>query len=405
MGAWVLLFTLGLIAGWATAFALASPRWVALAWFTAGTASLGAALATAASLMRLYGSPAATATAVLFVVSATAAGYGVACATLPLLTPRQARRPLGPSTASGAGLIIIGWTEPQDYDLRAEIATHQALIETGALDLPSILMPLQLLARKSRYRAAGGHSPGARHLTRLADALATQTEPWGTQGVLGVCAMQPQALADAVRELAGAGCESIGVVVLGTSDAEEIDEQKRRLAPLGLRNAGVDIRFATPVLCDDRIARRLADRIISLTQDVPPASVGVVLVSAGSPEPWRHSHRAGSEEQNYFDQRVRMLLSEAGLDDRVIRQAWLDWQTPDVAEAARHVAALGCERIVVAPSTILLPTLYTAVDLERIVAMLRLPDGVEAITLSSPEPDESLVETVRDHAREALRIT
>jgi len=402
MGAWVLLFVLSLLAGGAIVVAMVSPRLSAALAFGLGTLALAVALMSASSLMRLYDTSAAVATAVLFIVSASVGGYVLACALLPRFAPWPPRAPLPPVVGDDAGLVIITWTEPDTYDLPSEVAAQQSLVETGALELPSVVLPIQLLARKSRYRAAGGRAPAVGDVRALGDALATAAEPWGTGGVRTICAMQPRGLADAVAALSADGRSRIGVVVLGPTDAEEIDEQRRHLSALEPHEAGVSVRFAPSLLRDDRLAERLANRIMTLTHDVAPSTVGVVLVSPGVPESWRVEHQSCCEDENYFDQRVRMLLAERGLDDRVIRQAWIDWQTPDVTEAARHVAALGCERIIIAPSTVLLPTLYTAVDLEQIAGVLRLPDGVGVVTLQPGVIDEELLACVRDHARDAV---
>jgi protoheme ferro-lyase len=86
----------------------------------------------------------------------------------------------------------------------------------------------------------------------------------------------------------------------------------------------------------------------------------------------------------------------------MIRIAWLDWQQPDVTESVRHVAALGATRVIIAPSTIALPTIATNLDVRQAIDVSRLPEGVHAMVLPAWGDDAVFVRAVVESAAHAL---
>ncbi|MDY0341007.1 MAG: hypothetical protein RBS17_07325, partial [Coriobacteriia bacterium] len=126
------------------------------------------------------------------------------------------------------------------------------------------------------------------------------------------------------------------------------------------------------------------------------------LVCPGSPNAWEHRYPDAGRTENYFIQRVRMRLTEAGLPCDNIRIAWLQWQTPDVTETVRHLAMLGCQRIVCAPATTVLPTLDTLLDLERATTYARVPKSVTLVTLGAWGDDDAIAHAVRSAASSVL---
>jgi protoheme ferro-lyase len=116
-------------------------------------------------------------------------------------------------------------------------------------------------------------------------------------------------------------------------------------------------------------------------------------------------YAASEQTENYFIQRVRMLLVEAGLSSEHVKVARLEWQTPDVTETVRHLAVLGCRRIITIPATTVLPTLETQLDLERAVSCARVPTAVTTVTLGPWGDDDALAAAVGAVASAALDDT
>jgi protoheme ferro-lyase len=211
----------------------------------------------------------------------------------------------------------------------------------------------------------------------------------------------PTSLAATVARHANSGRRNIAIVVLGASESGPLAEVESHLNPLVHSAEDLRVTFAAPIWNDRALPARLVERILAAA-GVAPADVGVVLVGEGAPPAWERRFSAAGAVENYFNQRVRALLAETGVDERRVRMAWLEWQTPDVTEEVRHAAVLGCTRIVVAPSTIALPTLEMGFDLKRAVGTVRVPDGVQVVTLSPWEDDKEFAAAIVRSVESAL---
>lgn len=405
--AWFALLAGAVGLGVAVVAAMVLPRPVATLALAAGLATLAATVAALGAISRYYQTPQAIGLAILSIAAGAAGGYGLAAAALPLLGHRTAvsvRAAAGPGPLSGLPtVVLVSYSEPETYSARS-VATHgNDLADGGALELPSTAFPLVFLAERARYAAVGGRSPAAPAARALASGVRALLAHDGraTHVEVAWCYGRPT-LAEAVAQSAASGSREVAIVVLGFEDSSPIDRQKQALDQAGLREAGVKVLFGPSVWTDRRLPARLAERIVSATQGTDLASVGVVLVGAGVPPAWETEHPQAGSEENYFNQRVRLLLAEAGIDERRVRVAWLDFQVPDVTEAVRHLAALGCSRIVVTPSTIALPSLATVLDLRRAVELARVPGEVQTVVLGAWGDDPVLVQAVAASAERAL---
>jgi protoheme ferro-lyase len=282
------------------------------------------------------------------------------------------------------------------------VALRQNLLaESAEIEVPATALPFVFYADKARYRAVGGRAPGSEVMrelrTRVAACLGDRVGD-----VEPAWCHSPASLAQTVARLAANGAATVSVVVLGASESAHLDAARTVLDRALRDGGGPAVRFGPPVWNDRRLPERLAARVLALTEGVSPGEVGVVLVDQGLPPLWERRYASGGNVENYFDQRVRMLLCEAGLAEQHVRIAWLDWQTPDVTEAVRHLAALGCTRVVVAAATIALPTLETALDLRHAISLARVPESVHVMTLAPWGDDEAFVNAVCTSALEPL---
>ncbi len=79
-----------------------------------------------------------------------------------------------------------------------------------------------------------------------------------------------------------------------------------------------------------------------------------------------------------------------------IRLAWADWHGPDVTSTVRHVAALGCTRLVVAPACFPLDTVETMLELPLSIRQARIDDGVSVVSLVAWHDDPELVDELAE---------
>ncbi|TLM97710.1 MAG: ferrochelatase, partial [Actinobacteria bacterium] len=103
-----------------------------------------------------------------------------------------------------------------------------------------------------------------------------------------------------------------------------------------------------------------------------------------------------------FLSRVRALLVERGIPDRNVRVAWAEWRDPDVTSSVRHLAALGCRRVIVVPAVSPLDTLGTRLDLEISVRQARVSEGVTVVTLPAWKDDPAVIEELRAQVQRAI---
>ncbi|HZL05059.1 MAG TPA: ferrochelatase, partial [Coriobacteriia bacterium] len=211
-------------------------------------------------------------------------------------------------------------------------------------------------------------------------------------------------LDDAAVAAARVGFTRLVVAVAGADGAfESASAIHAAEETLSLSHPQARLVIAPSIWRIEALATRLAERILETTRGIDPGLVGVALLAEGTPKQWEADYATWTEHETYFLQRVRLLLTERGINANAVRIGWLEWQSPDVTETVRHLAATGCERIIVVPATAASSTLGTMVDLPHLIDSARLPDAVHALALSAWNDDpgmadalaESIIRTIR----------
>jgi len=162
------------------------------------------------------------------------------------------------------------------------------------------------------------------------------------------------------------------------------------------------VTYSGPLWRSERIATLVSTRIMALVAD--PAASGVVLVGQGQPDDRARDRREFDEQETSFLNHVRMLLLERGVPEQSVRLAWADWRTPEVTGTVRHLAALGCRRIVVSPACFPLDSIATLLDLQLSVRQARVDETVSIVTLPAWHDDPAFAEelcTGVEHAMDA----
>ncbi len=379
-------------------------RWQLVSAIVMASGIVGAVVALG-DLTSAYNAPAPTGLAIAFLIAGIAGGYWVAAEGLSLLArprPAQTLEAADPPHAGHTEVLLLACAEPERYSPRAVAARHRDLIESGALDIPTSAVPFMYMSEMARYRAIGGRL-GSRSAARaIASAVEHRlaTDPRVERVSLAWC--DPLTVQTAAVAAHHRGASRLVLVTLGADVSRDVERVRDAIEALHPSRAGMRIVSAPSIWHSDTLTARLVERTKAAALDAPLSEVGVVLVGAGEPPAWAATHPAWSERENYFAQRVRMLLAEEGLDERRVRTAWLEWQLPDVTEAVRHLAAMGCARIVVAPGMIALPTLGTSIDLEHAVRLARVGAQGTVITLTPWGEDEALVDTAVSAVQQAL---
>jgi sirohydrochlorin ferrochelatase len=298
--------------------------------------------------------------------------------------------------------VIVGDIDPEEYDERSTATDLDRLSEEGLLEVSIAILPFLFFAQKARYRAVGGTSPAARQLRSITEHVGASLLSTRIDRVEAGRLDGASDLADQVLDLALSGYRTICVVEAMVAGSLELDEAKRRVDSMRLSELGVRVVYADALWSAERVATLVANRVMCVASD--PASTGVVLVGMGQPDERARTHRSFDEHETAFLNRVRMLLLDRGLAETFVRLAWADWHAPDVTGAVRHLAALGCEHLVVMPACFPLDTVETQLDLPLSVRQARVDDGVSAVTLTAWFDDPALIEELRARALHALDV-
>jgi hypothetical protein len=343
--------------------------------------------------------------AFVFGLAGIAGGFALVSTLLSLLARHRRHsnllphegRPEDPGTPV---VLVLGEVEPPTYSPTATAAALEDLAEEGLLRASVGVLPFLFMAQKTRYRAAGGTSPAARQLEAVAERL---------EGILGgpkagrvesAWCEGEHSLASRVAETVARGFRTIVVAEAVIAESLEVDAAKREVDALRLGDLGVSITYARPLWRSDRIAGLVTNRAMAVAGD--PSEAGVVLVGQGQPEDRSRDRREFDEQETAFLNHVRMLLLERGLGEQSVRIAWADWRSPEVTGTVRHLAALGCQRIVVSPACFALDSITTLLDLQLAVRQARVDETVSVITLPAWHDDPGLVEELRADISAAL---
>lgn len=407
MAMWFVLLAGSVAFGALVVGGLVLPRTLSSLALLTGLSALVTAVWAFGDITQRYQSTEAVLAALAFLLAGIGAGFAVATSALPHLAgaPEAVSLPEPRPDASGLpAVVLVSCAEPDRYRPSVVARRQNLLAESAEINVPGAALPFVFFAEKARYRAVGGRSPGTASAQRLTTLVSEQLAS-RVADVRIVSCHAPASLAQAVRSLTEHGTSTVAVVILGPSESAALDAAHAILDRGVRERPALKIVYAAPVWTDRLLPSRLTERILAASSGIGRGDLGVVLVDPGLPPVWERRYSAAQSVENYFDQRVRLLLCEAGVAEHHVRVAWLEWQTPDVTEAVRHLAALGCKRIVVAASTIALPTLDTALDLGHAITLARVPAGVQVVTVSPWGDDPGFTDAVSRCALDALGIT
>jgi protoheme ferro-lyase len=341
-----------------------------------------------------------------FGLAGIAGGYALVSTMLSILARRKkpagAPAPEGLAADTGsAAVLLLGEVEPPDYNPTDTAAALDDLAEEGLLKASIGVLPFLFMAQKTRYRAAGGLSPAARQL----DAITERVETLLTQGlrpgrVEAAWCEGERSLPARILDAVANGFRTIVVAETVIAESLEVDHAKREVDALRLQEIGVNVSYVGPLWRSDRIAGLVTKRALAVLGD--PNAAGVVLVGQGQPDSRSRNRREFDEQETAFLNHIRMLLLERGLGEQSVRIAWADWRAPEVTGSVRHLAALGCRRIIVSPACFPLDSITTLLDLQLAVRQARVDETVSVVTLPAWHDDPALLEELRADISAAL---
>lgn len=306
-----------------------------------------------------------------------------------------------PADPGTVAVLVLGEVEPPTYSPSATAAALEDLAEEGLLKASVGVLPFLFMSQKTRYRAAGGTSPAAKQLDSVAERVAHLLAGCGAVGRLESAWCEGErSLASRIASDVARGFRSIVVAEAVIAESLEVDTAKRQVDALRLGDVGVSVTYAGPLWSSERIAKLVAQRILQVVGDA--VAVGVVLVGQAQPDDRARDRRDFDNQEAAFLNRVRMLLLDGSLSEQNVRIAWAEWRTPEITGTVRHLAALGCRKIVVAPACFPFDSIATVLDMQLAVRQARVEDGISVVTLPAWHDDPAFAEELHDDISRAL---
>lgn len=334
-------------------------------------------------------------------------GYALASVLLPSFSPRP-RTPVLPERVEERTLrpavLLLACIEPERYQPSAITREIERLSTAGLPEATVAITPFLYAAQKARYRAMNGTSPSLRQARVVAERLGDRFAD-SVEYVQLVTCVGRDTLDRAVANAASQGVS--GVIVAGISVAESYvaDRAKSTVDSMRPESHGMDIVYTPPFWGSEALAEHVAEQVWRARSD--PHTTGVALVLHGQPEPWERSHGSFDVQENSFAHRVRMLLAEKGIPQDNVRLCFAEWRVPDVSESVRHLAALGCERVLVCPASFPFESSATRLDLQVGIKQARVEDNVSTVMLNAwgedPVTTDVLFSAVRAASKELGR--
>jgi protoheme ferro-lyase len=403
IGVWAAMLTAGVACGASACAGLVVPRRWLWAAGACGVVSIAGLVLSLVGIWTASGGADTRVASAFIALGACGGGFALAAALLPSVARSHAQLPaLKPGPEDGrVHLIILADAEPETYSPSSITATLQMLADTGVPLPPDSARALVYASERARYHSLG-HSPARPQVRALAAATSLCLEGRGVPGQVAVAFCEGEAtLAQVMAVEVGEGARRVVVAQASVAERRALDKARRALAALRLDESGVAVHFAPPLWASAEVGSMLARRIVAAFDNGPTETDGVVLVSEGEPPQWRTDFPLTSEQSTFFAQRVRSELVDMGFAEDLVRPAWLEWDEPEVTEVLRHLAAVGCERIVVVPATIMFDTVETSIDLKVAADRAAFESGVTVAVLSAWGDDETVVGVLCDAIGEA----
>lgn len=377
-------------------------------WLEPGAAMLGMAGVTAAvyafnHIANVYQRMDALLYALGFAIASAAGGYALAASLLDKLAHADKPVSLPESTPAGrrSAIIVLACVEPQEYDPSATAEMLVKLQSEDLLDASFTVIPFIFTATKARYRAVGGRSDTRAELRRAGESLERMFE--GREAVFDAACSDLDALPQRIAELTSKGFSDFTVVEISIGEPLAMAAAKRAVDAMRPDEHGVTIRYAAPLWDSPRLATLVMRRTMELV--ARPAETGIVLLGHGQPEAHSRLDPRFDEHETMFLNRIRQMLADKGVPESNIRVAWTEWREPDVTGSVRHLAALGCRRVLVVPACYPFETLDTRLDIPTAIKQSRVDTSVVTVTAPTWNNDPVVIEELRVAALAARHAT
>jgi protoheme ferro-lyase len=358
----------------------------------AGVVSMAISVLSGNQLVDTYDHPALTVIASLIAVGAVGGGFALVSSLLTYLQPRSRPLVLPPVVGSRTLVILLADVEAEHY-IPGEVTREVAeLVEAGLPEPTLSVTPFHYAAQKSRYRAIGGRSPESSQVSNLAERIEAHLDRDVFTAPIVVRCTDGFSLASAIDTGREAGYSRVVIAGAHIAESYRAVAERREAETRDSPPDGVRVAYTRSLWASDDLARLVARRTVAVRSE--PKHTGVALVVHGQPGEYERFNQSFDIQENSFANRVRLFLTEEGLDPDHIRVCAAEWRDPGVSETVRHLAALGCERVLVVPACHPFANLQTLLDIPGAARDARVPEDVRVVHISPWGEDDVFAEVL-----------
>ena len=394
---WIGLVGGSLAAGSALAMLLVVARRREGLVMVAGVASITLSVLAGNRLLTVYDRPSLAVIASVIAMAAIGGGFALVSSLLAYLRPKQNLPTLPVVGAPPRALVIvIADVETEDYapgEVTSEIAD---LIDSGLPEPSLSVVPFHYAAQKARYRAVGGRSPEQGQAAGLAERVEGRLDRTRFAGPIVLRCEDGSSLDGLLGAAHEAGFDSAIAAGACIAEGNRAHAERRGAdAPV----PGLSVSYTRSLWVSDELARLVARRTLAVRSD--PQITGVALVVHGQPGAYEHVNQTFDIQENAFANRIRLFLVEEGLQSDRIRVCAAEWRDPGVTETVRHLAALGCDRILVVPACHPFANLQTLLDIPAAARDARVSENVRVVHIAPWGDDPVFAEVLAAGIEEA----
>ncbi len=320
-------------------------------------------------------------------------GYALVSSLLPYMTSNRSRPTLPEQVQPRVpkpGIVLLSCIEPRKYQPVAITQELDRLAQAGLPEATLGITPFLYASQKARYRAMGGTSPSSRQAQAVAERLEKRLGD-SIAYLEFVSCVGRDTLDRAVARAASQGVANVIVATLSVAESYVTDRAKSAVDTLRPDTHGMRVVYTPPLWGSEALAEHVAEQVWRARDE--PTATGVALILHGQPDEWERSHASFDVQENSFAHRIRMILTDKGIPRDNIKLCFAEWRVPDITETVRHLAALGCRRVLICPACFPFESSVTLLDAQVAVKQARVEGHVNTVILGA-WGEESIVSDV-----------
>jgi sirohydrochlorin ferrochelatase len=305
---------------------------------------------------------------------------------------------------SGKHTVVLYFThgEPPVYSPFPWLETMRELDKDKAPFIPWLFRPFFFYHLRGEYLRLGRSTHNEEHARILAALQHDLPDLPNTSFYLAYLDSSPRPDEVAVQAV-NAGAKRILLLPVFLTESTHTQAGREMVAALNLEQYGVEIVHAAPLwdspdLQDLYLRRAETGRGGTLRE-----KTGLLLVGHGQPETWDRLYPTQTSQEQSFREILRDKFIAAGYPVDNIELAWMEFKQPTTTQAARQLAALNLEKLLVFPASISAASIHSDIQIPEQVAKAHLPPQVEIINLGAWGNDPCLVAALQRQVLNSLK--